>query len=158
VAIYGSTSSTTLSPEMDKKENLIQVKFNFSTSKPKSILIVDDELVIRNANHKLIYSYLVSIKKENEYNIIKAVDGIEALYFYYLSLYEGRPIEVIFSDQTMNYMDGTVLARLINKELTKFNKKCDFYLVTAYENHDSDIVKKVIQKPLTKNKLKSIIF
>lgn len=124
----------------------------------KTILIVDDEIVLRRANSNLIKQYLNSINKQ--YNILVAADGIEALYLYYKCLFDGHPVEYVFCDETMNYMDGRQLAKLINLEITKFKRKCNFYLVTAYEDITADIsiVSKVIQKPLNKMKLSSIKF
>lgn len=125
----------------------------------KSILIVDDERTIRNSHVNLVKNYLKEIKKET-YNIISATDGIEALQIYLNCINNGCPVDIILSDQTMNFMCGTQLAILVNKEIDGFYRKTKFYLVTAYENmlDDTNIITAVLNKPLTKSKLSTIDF
>ena len=111
-----------------------------------NIILVDDEKLTRSANRRLI---TIFAKKNNiKVNFIEAEDGFECLYLLYICIKKGVKISCVISDQTMNYLDGTVTAKVL-KELAHSDKmfSIPFYILTAYE--DENIIKKLKLSPIT---------
>jgi hypothetical protein len=80
-----------------------------------------------------------SYLKNSNYHtkILEASDGIECLNLYYQCYKKGIKILFILSDQTMNFMDGTVCCAILKNIChAKGYKVTPCYLVTAYENLD----------------------
>jgi signal transduction histidine kinase len=121
------------------------------------VLIVEDELVLRKAHAQLLQSFFSNIRKTVQ--IIECEDGADALYQIYTCNKNGKQIDLILSDESMNFMRGSLLYQNL-KNLIKENvlKEQNFYLVTSYENFTTDSIDKkiVINKPLTLNKLAKI--
>jgi len=96
-------------------------------------------------------------------NIIEAEDGLECIYLLYKSLTQGVKISMIFSDENMNFMNGSRSCHLVAEILQRKNmSEIPFYLVTAYDesmfdNKIMNYVKKVLSKPLVKEIAKQII-
>jgi signal transduction histidine kinase/CheY-like chemotaxis protein len=141
-------------------ELLIANRISFTqTSLPKNyVIVVDDEMVIRQSTIRLLYS----VFKELNYNtsIIEASDGMECLYHYYSHVKEGKNVAFILSDETMMYMDGSSSAAIMKKVVKGRGLQCvPFYILTAYENlsYDFESVERVFTKPLRKQNIEQII-
>jgi signal transduction histidine kinase/CheY-like chemotaxis protein len=121
----------------------------------KTILVVDDEIITRKSTIRLINSYC--LLNSINVRILEAADGIECLWLFYQCLTKGEKISLIFSDETMTFMNGTDCANIIY-ELCKLRgfSILPFYLVTAYESIHlcpKDSIKGVFSKPLKKRSL-----
>lgn len=126
------------------------------------ILVVDDEKLIRQSAMKIISKYL----DENSinYQIEECSDGIEALYKIYLGLKSGFRYDIIFTDETMNFMNGSKMASIL-RDFIKSNivYQLKLVMVTSYEVHkiDPNIVAKfdlVFTKPLSKTYLENVFY
>ena len=120
-----------------------------------NIIISDDENLTRKSNLRLI----TKVANENNYNIniIQVNDGVECLYIVYKCVKSGIKISLIFSDETMNFMNGLKCAEILG-HIAYDNKqiKIPFYLVTAFENmshcgktYGKDVTE-ILAKPLTR--------
>ena len=96
-------------------------------------------------------------------NIMEAEDGLETINLVYKASSLGTKISMIFSDQSMNFMDG-IRSSIIVKEIVNRKQLPDipFYLVTAYEGSLFDkisdsYVTKIMNKPISRNDVYSII-
>ena len=100
------------------------------------ILIVDDNITILKAINSLIYKFLVSKKIERKYQIIMALDGIEALNLVYSDVINNfNSIKLIISDEMMNYMNGSELySNLETKIFEKRREKIPFVICSAFSN------------------------
>ena len=116
--------------------------------------MTDDENLTGTSNIRLITA--VANEKKYNINIIRAKDGVECLYLVYKCVKMGIKISFIFSDETMNFMNGLMCAEILGQIADKHNINIPLYLVTAYENtssfmkiHTKD-VRQILVKPLTK--------
>jgi signal transduction histidine kinase/CheY-like chemotaxis protein len=130
------------------------------TLKPKKeiqIIVVDDEIVNRQSAVRLLTKYL----REKSYNadIIEASDGIECLYKYLLLYKEGKKIDFIVSDETMDFMNGSVCAEILKTLYSVKNLvPVPFFILSAYENLAKQIgVNETFSKPLTKQNVDEIL-
>jgi signal transduction histidine kinase len=137
----------------------------FDSNKILNIILVDDEHFTRQSTNRIINR--ISKELNININIIQADDGIECLYYLYKSIRIGQKISCILSDETMNYLNGTKCAEVVNSIiLSKKISQIPFYIITAYESmcHFStsskaadSYIKQVLTKPLTKEVAKKII-
>jgi PleD family two-component response regulator len=125
-----------------------------------SIIVVDDDIVIRQATIRLL-SKTFKEKKLNV-KILEASDGIECLSIYYNYLKDGRTISFILSDETMVYMNGIYASQILENISNQHNiPHVPFYILSAYENLSSGLVKEttdgIFTKPLRKSYIEEII-
>jgi hypothetical protein len=126
-----------------------------------NIIISDDEPLNRLATVRTILA--VSQKVGLKINIIETEDGIETAYFVYKAATLGVKISMIFSDENMNFFNGTQSSKVVN-ELNQKSKLSEipFYLVTSFsENLFNGInmqnITKILNKPLCKNEAYEIL-
>lgn len=108
---YKLSENRKLYSERDSKSIIIK---NNNVNKKINILVVDDEDLIRKSNVRFCTKYF---KKSNfqkiELNVDEAVDGIEALYLIFKSYSNGIRYDIIITDETMNFMKGSLMAKII---------------------------------------------
>jgi len=130
----------------DINENKLKYSNKFShTSKLKSLsesairkektlkfLIVDDEILIRKSQMNLIEKYFR--KKKINIELTECSDGVECLFKLYEGILNGIRYDMIFTDETMNFIRGTVMASIV-KSLIKENILYDvkIFMVTSYD-------------------------
>lgn len=96
-------------------------------------------------------------------NILEAEDGLETIYILYKACRSGSKISLIFSDQSMNYMDGIKSSYLVNEIVNRKQlANIPFYLVTAYEgllfdSSSTSHITKIMNKPILRNEIYSIV-
>ena len=111
----------------------------------------------RKACVRLLKRFYSSINKE--IRIFEANDGIEILSLYYSFLMNGVSLYHIISDQTMNIMNGSVCAKLLNETYSNRGlKKIPFFILTAYQylTFESKGVEKIFSKPLVNKMIEEI--
>lgn len=136
----------------------------YNTERVLNILIADDEKLTRQSTIRILSE--VCIAENITMNIIEAEDGIECIYAFYKCLKKGIKIHLIFSDETMNFMNGIKTAQNL-RDITKEKnlQLAPFYLVTAYDdafiNLKSDILSgsltKFLSKPLNREDILTIL-
>jgi signal transduction histidine kinase len=124
----------------------------------KTILIVDDEIFTRKSTVRLIKDYIN--KNHLDIEIQEAADGIECLYLYYLSHKQGKDLNLIVSDQSMAFMNGTTCSEILS-EISKSRgyKQIPFVILTAYDISSISIknnIKEVVTKPITLSYIEKI--
>jgi signal transduction histidine kinase len=126
------------------------------------IIIVDDEKMARLSNIRLFSE--VAQQEGKVLNILEAEDGIECLYYLFLCNKKGIKVSAIFSDQTMNYLDGSYILSILNTLVAKKSiNSIPFYIVTAYEDEGTLLVlrdalpKEIYTKPLKRKIVEKII-
>jgi signal transduction histidine kinase len=143
--------NTALDNELnDNFENSINNSYH-SNVDYKYILLTDDEPMTRKSTIRLINKYFnndLTIKLK----ILEASDGIECLYVYYQTKKKGIELSCIISDETMNYLNGTESAKILQNIYSVKNiTGIPFYLLTAYEqfNVKDCGIDDVFSKPLS---------
>ena len=137
----------------------ISIKFENSCT---YIILVDDETFTRKFSVRVLNNYFNKIISESKnFIILEASDGIECLNLVYKSLREGNEISFIISDQTMNYMNGSTTALILN-DIIKYKcfKRIPYFILTAYEGieFNKEIgVNKTYSKPLSFGKIEDMI-
>jgi signal transduction histidine kinase/CheY-like chemotaxis protein len=122
----------------------------------KIIIVVDDEVMTRKATVRLINTFCTA--NGIRITILECSDGIECLWHYYQSMLKGEKISLVFSDETMAFMNGLYSANILS-ELCKLRglPKIPFFLVTAYESLQdfqmSSAIVDIFSKPLNKKTL-----
>ena len=119
-----------------------------------TILVADDEQITRQSTIRILNS--IAKDKNIQLKIIEAEDGAESIYFVYHSQRQGHKIACIFSDESMNFVNGSLSAEIIKKQTEK-NSSLDipFFLVTAYSEtskFNSKYIKELLSKPLSREK------
>jgi signal transduction histidine kinase len=103
------------------------------TNKELLVIIVDDEVITRQSTVRLLNQYL----RGRPFNatIVEASDGIECLYKYMLLYKEGKRIDFILSDESMEFMNGSICAEVLWNiyGIRKF-PQVPFYILSAYES------------------------
>lgn len=121
------------------------------------IIIVDDNVTILKSLENLFVNLLTSKKIIHKYEILLALDGIEALNLVYQDVTNNfNSIKLIISDEMMNYMNGSELYNNINKKI--FEKRTDkipFVICSAFSNNEHFEKMKILgvefyKKPLSK--------
>ena len=132
-------------------------------NKKKTILIVDDESIIRQSSIKCIENYFKSKNISSEISFLEASDGIEALYCIYWSIVNNVYIDYIFTDDSLKIMNGYELIKIVQEFLDKSRiYKIDSFVVSAYQVSETQIkypykcVKHIFTKPLNKTMLNEI--
>lgn len=142
---------------LDKSNDSISLKNNIDLR----ILIIDDEDLIRRSEINIVKKYC----KKEKINIIidEACDGAEGLYKIFLGNKKGVKYDIIFTDETMNFMNGNFTAKII-KSLVNDNiiDNIKIIMITSYETkviEDSNKQKQIdyiYSKPLSMNILENI--
>ena len=135
-------------------------------SREVTILIADDEVLIRNAMKRKIVNY--AEQKQINVTILEAGDGVEILYFIYQLILNSddkgnnQKIDFIISDENMIYYTGRKTARKLRKLEELFNyKHIPFYLASAFpcqikKQNNNPSVDGIFHKPLLDCDLKEI--
>jgi signal transduction histidine kinase len=131
-----------------------------SSEAKQNIIVVDDDIIIRQASIRLLHK--VFKEKKLSVNILEAADGIECLNIYYENLKDGRNISFIISDETMMYMNGTYAAQILHNICNHKNiTHVPYYILSAYENLSlgsvKDVVDGIFAKPLRKQYIEEIL-
>jgi len=142
------------------EQNNIESNININEGDILRILIVDDEKLIRQSQINLIKKY--SQKKNILIHIEECEDGIECLYKIYKGLQTGIKYNLIITDETMNFLKGSFMAKIIKKLIAEnVIYKIKIIMVTSYgaENYAhlmGSIIEKVYSKPLSINMIENI--
>ena len=140
----------------DKEQDLGEVKKYI-------LLIVDDEIFIRNSMKRVVSREFKELNKNIELTIIEANDGIEGLLALYLARSKNLKIDCIISDETMPFISGSFFSKILNDIVSKGSlKDIKMFISTALnetsiKDNYSQSVKKIYSKPLDKNSVKDII-
>jgi signal transduction histidine kinase len=121
-----------------------------------NIILVDDEILPRQSSLRLVKKFFA--EKKICANVLEGDDGIDCLALFFNAFKNNVKIDFILSDQTMNLLNGTDCAALLNKIFKeKVIEPIPFFILTAYESLSAyDGVELVYSKPLSENKLRLI--
>jgi len=124
------------------------------------ILVVDDEKLVRRSHINIITKYLE--KNKIFFEIEECEDGIDCLYKAYIGINQGFKYDLIITDETMNFMKGSFMAKIF-KKLTSENVLYDIkiFMVTSYESDyfshlQGAIFEDIFTKPLSINNIDKI--
>jgi DNA-binding LytR/AlgR family response regulator len=130
-----------------------------------NVIICDDERLIRQAHSRTVNTVCKSLGIK--VNIIESEDGIETLYLFYKSIIQGDQISLIFSDENMNFINGTQSSVLIRDICIKKRiNLVPFYLVSSFDenyifnknnSNNNENITNIIKKPLCKDDLIKIV-
>ncbi len=141
---------------------LISNRSSNDALKKLTILIVDDECMIRDSMKRVITKQFSELNGDLELRLIDACDGLECLVAIYLATQQNIRINAIISDETMPFLTGSYSSKIIKDVISKgYTNKIPMYICTALshtnirENY-SDIVRKIYSKPIDKNCIKEI--
>jgi len=140
----------------EQENELVEVK-------KYTVLIVDDEIFIRNAMKRVFSVEFKALNKNIELTIIEANDGIEGLLALYLASNKNIKIDCIISDETMPFISGSFFSKILSDIVSKGSlKDIKMFISTALnetsiKDNYSKSVKKIYSKPLDKNSVKEII-
>jgi len=100
--------------------------------KTYKFLIVDDEILIRKSQMNVIEKYFR--KKKMNVELTECSDGVECLFKLYEGILNGIKYDMIFTDETMNFIRGTAMARIV-KSLIGENILYDIkiFMITSYD-------------------------
>jgi hypothetical protein len=121
-----------------------------------NIILIDDELLARQSSLRLIKKYFNT--RSIDVNILEGNDGIECLMLYYQANKNGVTIDIILSDENMNYLNGVETAAILTKiSRNKVLLPIPFYILSAQDSMNVyDGVKGTCSKPLNEKKLDCI--
>jgi len=152
------------SPNSAENSNIQETESRISDNHKNNnilrILVVDDEKLIRRSQIKLISKYLE--KNKILYEIEDCEDGIECLYKVYTNNNRGNNYDIIITDETMNFMKGTLMAKILKILMTdNVIDPLKIFMVTSYEAENyselqGDLLEDVFTKPLSMNNIKKI--
>lgn len=126
-----------------------------------NVIVTDDEVFTRQSTVRILHN--ISNELNIKINIIEAEDGLETIYLIYKAAIQGIRISMIFSDENMNFINGTRSSEIILEILERKRLvEIPFFLVTAYDNSllkskTNCNIKQVLSKPLSKEIAKNII-
>jgi len=123
------------------------------------ILVVDDEKLIRQSNINLLTKFFK--KKNINFQVYECEDGFDCLNYIYQAKLVGINFEYIITDQTMNFITGTLLSDFIRLLVeNKIIKDIKMFLLTSYSASIFDKQKyrfnQIFTKPLKMDKLEFI--
>lgn len=116
-------------------------------------MIADDEELTRLSTVRILKEASTDIRKK--INIVEAEDGLETIFIIYRSANLGIKINLIISDENMNFVNGIKSSLILRDILEKRRmKEVPFYLVSAYDSNFLNYslsykIKKFITKPIT---------
>jgi len=124
------------------------------------IIVVDDEKLVRRSQINIISKFMQ--KKNIIFEIEECEDGIECLYKIYIGVINGVKYDIIITDETMKFMKGSFMAKILKKLITD-NVIYDIkiFMVTSYDTNNyadlqGNILEKVFTKPLSMNMIEKI--
>jgi signal transduction histidine kinase len=122
------------------------------------VLVVDDEKLIRQSNINLIKKHFIDM--DVNLLICECEDGFDCLDNIYRFKKKGIEFNYIITDQTMNYICGTVLSDIINLLITNgVIKDINMYMLTSYSTkiikNNSNFIE-IFCKPLKKRHLETM--
>jgi signal transduction histidine kinase len=123
-----------------------------------NIIVVDDEKIVRQSTIRIIKRAADDLNIS--VNIIEASDGIETLFIIFKHFSSGVNVDCIISDETMNYMNGSISAEILQGLYEKIRiRKILFYIVSAYEKTfgHSQTIESFETKPLNSNIVRKIL-
>jgi len=123
------------------------------------ILVVDDEKLIRQSNINLITKYFKY--KPINFQVYECEDGFDCLNYIYQAKLVGINFDYIITDQTMNFITGTLLSDFIWLLVEhKIIKEINMFLLTSYSSSLFDKhrnrFKLIFSKPLKMDNLEII--
>lgn len=141
-------------------ENKCDINSNFN-NRDIRFLVVDDEELIRSSHINIIKKY--SKKEKCKIIVDEATDGADCLYKLYLGYLKGFKYDVILTDETMNFMNGSFTSNII-KTLIKEHilGNLVIIMITSYDPNlieNSTLGKhmdNIYSKPLNMNILDNI--
>jgi CheY-like chemotaxis protein len=125
------------------------------------ILVVDDEKFIRKSDFLQIKKFF----KNNptfKFEVTECCDGIDCLYKIYKGNKEGIKYDYIITDESMNFMRGTLMIKVLNTLIEEnVMYKIKIFMVTSYEPWSiiktfGNICDGIITKPLNYENLSKI--
>jgi len=140
-------------------KNSLNINSTIITTKIIRFLIVDDEKLIRQSNSNIIRKYFKN--KRVSVDLIECEDGFECLEAIYKLKKNGITFDYIITDQTMNYITGTVLCQILRILIdNNIIEPIKIYLLTSYstDNFVNNNYKfaKIFSKPLIMEHLEYI--
>jgi len=140
-------------------EELFNLKSNGEVYR---ILVVDDERLIRESQINVIKKFFLA--KNISFEIEESSDGVECLYKIYKGILIGKKYNVIFTDETMNFLKGSSMAKII-RTLIEDSILYDIkiVLITSYETNvmsqsTKELFENIFSKPLTKSTIETFFF
>jgi len=151
--------------EFKFKTSNIEINKTITTEKAKNVLflIVDDEALIRSAIIRIIVKELKASNECFNLRIVEASDGVECLLAMYLHNNNNIKFDALISDETMPYISGMHLSKIIFDLVSKGAiQEINMFISTARTdiniiNNYSNIVKKVYPKPIDANAVKDLL-
>ena len=146
---------------INNTDNLISNNLNFNDYDLK-ILLVEDEKFIRSSQKNLIIKHLKKINSKLNILIEECEDGIDCIHKIYQAIRLGLRYDLILSDETMDFMNGTMMAYIIKGLVDRgVFYDINIHLITSYETDSSiflsnQLFKAMYTKPLSKVILDSI--
>ena len=126
-----------------------------------SVVVIDDYKLIRENTVNLVKSAFATLKI-TDYSIIEGSDGIDLLNI--VRNDKANTIKIVFTDENMEYLNGSDTVRIIKKLEDKAMINKYFYAsVTAFEDEETrnNIMKSginsIISKPCTKSTILSYL-
>ena len=128
------------------------------------LLIIDDEAFIRSSLIRIITNELKTKNECLDLTIVEACDGIECLLAIYLFHKNNIKFNALISDETMPYISGSFLSKIIYDLVSKGAiEEINMFISTGLMidnniiNNYSKIVKKVYPKPIDKDSVKDLL-
>ncbi len=126
-----------------------------------TIVIVDDEKIVRNSLIRLINNYFKD--KQVNLNMIECNDGIELLVTVYISFLKNIHVDLIISDENMRVISGGFSSKIWYSLLAQnIIREIPMYIITAIgsntnKDNYSKIVKKIISKPIDSKNVSNLL-
>ncbi len=124
-----------------------------------NLIVADDEKFTREAIVRIIKK--VAKNEKLKVNVFEAEDGVESIYLTYKLISNGIKISAFFSDETMNYINGSQSSQVIKEIFDNHNlSPAPFFLLTAIQGLDLKsykLIKGLYPKPISKSQILEII-
>ena len=132
-------------------------KFIKNTNK-KVIIIVDDSDLIRKSFKRLIKEHLSTKGIANIFELIDLSDGFDLMYLVYLDQIHGKKIKYIFTDDSMDFLDGSDAIKIMNLNKNLDTSYFDLIMVTSFvqESYNNEITQ-ILSKPIDRKTIQKII-
>jgi len=140
--------SNLISNKVNDNNDFLQNNIKAAMNKIR-ILVVDDEKLIRQSNINLIRKFFKN--KNIDFQVFECEDGFDCLSYIYQGKLVGIDFDFIITDQTMNYITGTLLSEIVGLLIEhKIIKEIKIFLVTSYSANLFDKQKNIINKVFSK--------
>ena len=119
--------------------SMTDVNFNNRIFNPKKkILLIDDHKFIRNNIKNMLSKYIHLKNLSHEFEIIEGSDGVDILYEVISDQSINNLIKCIFTDENMEFLNGSEAIEIIKKfEKKNKIKKIPIACITAFEDEYS---------------------